>query len=164
MPTQGYNIYSICCLTFPLNQPALQYALNATGITLTDRCTKQTSNICWMLRAGNIQIVIKVISCTVKNKLICRVLQQGGSTTLPAAGKAHSGMPAHGCPAVYSFASLLLYLLVNALVLESEVDTMLSLDLFWTYFRLLHLNRILNRVIRIAVVIATGCHFYFIAR
>ena len=73
-------------------------------------------------------------------------------------------MPAHGYPAVYSFASLPLYLLVNALVLESEVDTMLSLDLFWTYFRLLHLNRILNRVIRIAVIVTTGCHFYFIAR
>lgn len=41
---------------------------------------------------------------------------------------------------------------------------MLSLDLFWTYFRLLHLNRILNRVIRIAVIVTTGCHFYFIAR
>lgn len=67
-------------------------------------------------------------------------------------------------PAVYSFASLPLYLLVNALVLESEVDTMLSLGLFWTYFMLLHLNRILNRVIRIAVIVTTGCHFYFVAR
>lgn len=73
-------------------------------------------------------------------------------------------MPAHGYPAVYSFASLPLYLLVNALVLENEVDTMLSLDLFWTYFRLLHLNRILNRVIRIAVIVTTGCHFYLVAR
>jgi hypothetical protein len=29
-------------------------------------------------------------------------------------------MPAHGCPAVYSFASLLLHLLVSALVLEND--------------------------------------------
>ena len=39
-----------------------------------------------------------------------------------------------------------------------------ALNLFWTYFWLLHFDRILNRVIRIAVIVTTGCHFYLVAR